>query len=112
MNAYCRPPPPYVQLRTWAVIMISSSVESDFWAITSYFNPARYRRKLSNFKVFRKHLTVPLVAVELAYSNDFELQEQDADILVQLRGGAVLWQKGRLVNVALIALPPGCAMVA
>jgi hypothetical protein len=82
------------------------------WAITSYFNPMRYRRRLSNFKTFRERLNVPLVAVELAYGSDFELQEQDAEILVQLRGGAVLWQKERLLNLALQSLPRHCRKVA
>src|SRR5450759_1082712 len=71
------------------------------WAITSYFNPVGYRRRLSNFRIFRERLKVPLVVVELTYGSDFELQEQDADILIQLRGGAVLWQKERLLNLAL-----------
>jgi len=82
------------------------------WAITSYFNPMRYQRRLANFKTFRAHLDVPLVAVELAYDSDFELREQDADILIRLRGGAVLWQKERLLNVALAALPAQCRKVA
>jgi hypothetical protein len=57
-------------------------------------------------------LNVPLVAVELTYGSDFELQEGDADILIQLRGGAVLWQKERLLNLALQALPKHCRKVA
>ena len=84
----------------------------DFWAITSYFNPVRYKRRLSNYKIFRKNLNLPLVAVELAYSDEFELQEGDADILLRLRGGAVLWQKERLLNLALQALPKSCRKVA
>jgi hypothetical protein len=94
--------------------MTSSSPSSaqDLWAITSYFNPMRYHRRLANFKIFRAHLSVPLVAVELAYDSDFELQEQDADILIRLRGGAVLWQKERLLNIALQALPNQCRKVA
>jgi hypothetical protein len=84
----------------------------DFWAITSYFNPLRYKRRFSNYKTFRKNLNVPLIAIELAYSDAFELQEGDADILLQVRGGAVLWQKERLLNVALRALPPSCRKVA
>ncbi len=82
------------------------------WAITSYFNPLRFQRRLANFKTFRAKLNVPLVAVELAYDSAFELAEQDADILIRLRGGAVLWQKERLLNVALAALPPQCRNVA
>jgi hypothetical protein len=85
---------------------------TDLWAVTSYFNPVRYRRRLLNFRIFRKHLQIPLVAVELAYGPEFELQAQDADILIQLRGTAVLWQKERLLNIALKALPSSCRKVA
>ncbi len=93
--------------------MLGNSSQSDgFWAITSYFNPMRSRRRLQNFRIFRDRLTVPLVAVELSYGPDFELREQDADILIQLRGGAVLWQKERLLNLALQALPRDCRKVA
>ena len=81
------------------------------WAITSYFNPAYYRRRLANYRVFREHLTVPLVAVELAYGPHFELNDNDAEILVQLRGGDVLWQKERLLNLALAVLPNTCRKV-
>jgi hypothetical protein len=91
----------------------SVSTRADgFWAITSYFNPMRYRRRVLNFRAFRERLNVPLVAVELAYDSNFELQEQDADILIRLRGGAVLWQKERLLNLALQALPENCRKVA
>jgi len=83
-----------------------------FWAITSYFNPMRSRRRLLNFRIFRERLNLPLVAVELSYGSEFELQEKDADILLQLRGGAVLWQKERLLNLALRVLPPDCRKVA
>ena len=55
---------------------------------------------------------MPLVAVELSYGAHFELQEPDADILIQLRGGALLWQKDRLLNLALQALPDDCRKVA
>ncbi len=83
-------------------------VPQGLWAITCYFNPMRYRRRLSNFRLFRKHLNIPLVAVELAYGEEFELHEQDAEVLIQLRGGALLWQKERLLNVALLAVPSSC----
>jgi hypothetical protein len=82
------------------------------WAITSYFNPMRSKRRLLNFRIFRERLNVPLVAVELSYGSEFELQEQDADILIQRRDGAVLWQKERLLNLALQALPNDCRKVA
>jgi hypothetical protein len=82
------------------------------WAITSYFNPAGYKSRLANYRTFRKHLAVPLVTVELSFNGRFELQPGDADILVQLAGGDVLWQKERLLNVSLRHLPPACDTVA
>jgi hypothetical protein len=81
------------------------------WAITSYFNPMHYERRRTNYYLFRKSLKVPLITVELAYGRDFELVETDADILVQLRGKHVMWQKERLLNLALNALPPDCRKV-
>src|SRR5215207_1162081 len=82
------------------------------WAITSYFNPMRYQRRLANYHTFREHLKVPLLTVELSFgANDFDLQEGEADILIQLRGRDVLWQKERLLNVGLGALPSECTKV-
>jgi hypothetical protein len=85
---------------------------SQLWAVTSYFNPAGYRRKLPNYRVFRQRLAVPLLAVELSHGAQFELSPGDADILVQLRGGDVMWQKERLLNVAISRLPDECDYVA
>ncbi len=82
------------------------------WAVTSYFNPVGYRRRLLNYRIFRRHLTVPLVTVELAYGPYFELQDGDADILIQLRGADVLWQKERLLNLALRSVPRDCDKIA
>jgi hypothetical protein len=81
------------------------------WAITAYVNPLRYRRRLANYRTFRARLDVPLVAVELAYGTDFELGEGDADVLIRLRGRDVMWQKERLLNVALRAVPAGCRKI-
>ena len=75
------------------------------WAITSYYNPVRYNRRLSNYHLFRANLPIPLVTVELSFDGRFELRRDDADILIQITGGAVLWQKERLLNVALRAVP-------
>jgi hypothetical protein len=83
----------------------------DLWAITCYFNAAGYRRRLANYRVFRERLIVPLVTVELAYGDDFELDCNDAEVLVRLRGKDVLWQKERLLNIALNALPDSCRKV-
>jgi hypothetical protein len=71
----------------------------------------RYRRRRANYQAFRDRLNVPLVAVELANGEGFELTEEDADVLIQLRDGDVMWQKERLLNVALGALPASCRKV-
>jgi hypothetical protein len=89
-----------------------SEAASDFWAVTTYFNPAGYERRRLNYGLFRKHLKPPLLTVELAFDGDFELEPGDAEILVHLRGGDVMWQKERLLNIAIGKLPPSCAKVA
>jgi hypothetical protein len=86
-------------------------MNDDIWAVTVYFNPMRYQRRLANYRVFRRHLHAPLIAIELAYASGFDLVENDADILVQIRGGDVLWQKERLLNVALESVPSGCRKI-
>jgi len=75
------------------------------WAITSYFNPAGYRRRLANFRVFRQHLSLPLLAIEWSPDGRFTLGPQDADRLLQVAGGDVMWQKERLLNLAIAELP-------
>ena len=88
------------------------SAAAEFWAITSYFNPFRFKHKYANYRHFRDRLQLPLVAVELGYGPEFELDSTAAEILIQARGGDVLWQKERLLNVALAALPAACRKVA
>jgi hypothetical protein len=76
-----------------------------FWAVTSYFNPVRYNTRLMNYKIFRKNLQVPLLTIEISADGNFDLTSDDADILIQISGGAVLWQRQRLLNVALKSVP-------
>ena len=82
------------------------------WAITSYFNPADYARRRSAYRMFRQSLTIPLLTVEHASEDRRELGEGDADILIQVAGGDTMWQKERLLNLALDALPSECDTVA
>lgn len=82
------------------------------WAITSYFNPAGYRCRGQNYRRFRERLAVPLVTVELSFGGDFELRPGDADILVQIRGGDIMWQKERLLNIGMKRVPVECRKIA
>jgi hypothetical protein len=81
------------------------------WAITCYYNPLRYRRRLPNYRTFRAHLELPLVTVEAVYGNEPDLTAADAELLIQRHGRDVLWQKERLLNIAVKALPPECDRV-
>jgi hypothetical protein len=40
----------------------NGQTSGDFWAITSYFNPSHYQRRLVNYRIFRERLQMPLVA--------------------------------------------------
>ena len=85
------------------------------WAVTSYFpfdDPPGVNRRLAVYREFRRRLQVPLITVELQLEGPFHLTEDDADVLIQLRGGALLFQKERLLNVALRSLPACCDTVA
>lgn len=82
------------------------------WAVTSYFNPFGGPTRLENYRRFKASLAVPLVTVELGYRDAFELNPSDADILLQIPGTHLLWQKERLLNLALELVPPACRKIA
>lgn len=85
------------------------------WGIVTYFNPAGYRNKSENFRLFRDSLQrqgLPLLVVEAVMGDKgFELQDSDAERLIKVRCSAVLWQKERLYNLALQHLPADCDKV-
>jgi hypothetical protein len=82
------------------------------WAITSYFNPQGFDRRRQAYRQFRRALTVPLVTVELGYDGRFDLGPDDADVYLAVPGSDLLWQKERMLNLALQLLPPECEVVA
>lgn len=82
------------------------------WAITSYYNPMCYEARRANYKIFHEHLDVPLLTVEQGHDGCYQLDDSDATKLIQVSTGDVLWQKERLLNLALEALPSDCSKVA
>jgi len=82
------------------------------WAITSFYNPLRGAARKRNYQVFRRHLELPLLTVEWSLDGRFELGPGDAEILLQISGGDLMWQKERLLNLGLARLPDGCRYVA
>ncbi|HVZ44058.1 MAG TPA: hypothetical protein VHA82_09620 [Ramlibacter sp.] len=70
-------------------------------ALTCYFNPFHGNRRLRNYRVFRRLLGVPLVTVEWSRDGRFDLSPEDADLMIRVEGGDLMWQKERLLNLGL-----------
>lgn len=87
----------------------------DMWGITTYFNPAGYGNKISNFGIFSGRIRkqgIKLLVIELARNDvPFVLGTSTADKLIQVRSDVILWQKERLLNIALQELPQDCTKV-
>ena len=82
------------------------------WVVTSYYNPAGYKRRRQNFRAFRRLINAPLLAVELARPGQHQLTRDDADQVVSLTGEDRMWQKERLLNIGINELPPHVEYVA
>jgi hypothetical protein len=85
---------------------------SDFWGVTTYYNLMSASRRRRNYDCFRRHLTVPLLTVEWHPDGAFQLGSGDADALIQISGGDLMWQKERLLQIGFGALPPHVRHVA
>ena len=88
-------------------------MSSDFWVITSYFNPERFKTKRRNFDFFMtgmKAAGANVLVAEMAFGDaPFELEPSDH--VIHLRGNDVMWQKERLLNIAATRLPDSCRKV-
>jgi hypothetical protein len=89
----------------------STNSPSKLWAITSYYNPMGYRTRRVNYDAFWRNLSISLLTVEQGFHGDFELGDQDATKLIQVSAPDVMWQKERLLNLALEQLPDECEAV-
>ena len=88
------------------------STNKKLWALTSYYNPMKYESRLNNYKIFSRNIGVPLVTVELSFGGQLQLTESDADILIQIEEGDIMFQKERLLNIALSQVPADVSCVA
>ena len=89
-----------------------SDAYGKFIGISTFFNPGRHQNKVDNFRMFRRSVAVQglqMLCVELTFGDDapFQLAAEDCDILLQRRtpAGNTLWQKERLLNIAVENLP-------
>lgn len=86
----------------------------DLWIITSFYNPIGYETKVRNYRLFRQRIIsggLKLLTIECAFApNRFTLQRFPE--VVQIESRSVIWQKERLLNLALALLPKECTKVA
>lgn len=83
------------------------------WIITSYFNWCRYKSKYDNYKVFCdgiRKMGVNLLTIECALM-DHKFQLPAGRNVVHVRTASIMWQKERLLNIAIDALPATCQFV-
>ena len=85
----------------------------DMGIITSYFNPARYASKLRNYISFIspiEHSGLPYITIECVF-DDAPFELSSFKNVVKVRAKDVMWQKERLLNIALQSLPSQCTKV-
>lgn len=89
-------------------------MSDEFFVVSAYFNPLGYGTRLENYRRFIAGLEsvgVSFRVVECALGGaPFELPNDTPYIRVRSRD--IMWQKERLLNVALRALPAICTKVA
>jgi len=86
----------------------------DLWIISCIYNSGSYQSKNTNFDRFIK----PIEAAGLNYlivdcafgTQPFNLKKHDR--IIRIRAPHVLWQKERLLNIAIERLPTACKKVA
>lgn len=85
----------------------------DVWIVTAYFNPVGYQSKFRNYELFRDRIQASglnLLTIECVFGNaGFEL-DGFSDV-IQVRAKHWLWQKERLLNLAVEQLPSACTKV-
>jgi hypothetical protein len=87
---------------------------NDLWVLSSYFNPNDYETKRKNYDVFASSLDrsgINYLVVECAFPGQPFKLPPVANI-IRTHAQTILWQKERLLNIALSFLPPECTKVA
>lgn len=86
----------------------------NFYVVTAYYNPMGYVTRRKNYDVFAQTLRqsgIPLLTVECAFG-DQPFTLPDSIDVVKIKSDSVIWQKERLLNLAISWLPKSCHYVA
>ena len=87
---------------------------ADLHAVTCYFNPAAFETRRRNYELFADGLRaagVPCLTVECVFGDERPTLAPGPGVIT-VRGRDVMWQKERLLNVAMARLPASCTKVA
>lgn len=87
--------------------IIDLPADCEIVVVSSYFNPNSYKTKRSNYEIFVQHIKDiggQLVIIECAF-NDREFDLPPALNIIRVQASSVLWQKERLLNLAISKLP-------
>jgi len=86
----------------------------NIWAVCTYFNFTKCKYRLKNYQIFKKNIKdhdIKLLCVEFSPNGDFVLEDNDADVLIRLGGGDIMWQKERMLNIGIDMLPQNTDIV-
>jgi len=81
--------------------MAKNPLGKEIGAVCCVFNPVRFKSRLGNYVLFREGIErvgIRLLTVELAFG-DTPFQLDDGPDVLRLRGGDVMWQKERLLQI-------------
>ena len=85
----------------------------NLWVVTTYYNPSGYRTRRDNLNKFLSRIIesrMNWLLVECAFGGDpFTLSESQN--VLRVRAEDVMWQKERLLNIAIRALPDTCSKI-
>jgi len=82
--------------------------------VCCYFNFTNSAFRYKNYQHFQKNIrkhNIKLLTVEFNPTNRYELNNKDADSLVQTSDGDIMWQKERLLNIGIDLLPSNTDIV-
>lgn len=87
---------------------------NDLWIISCYYNSNSYKTKPKNFNLFVEKIeqaNLNYLIVECAFKNQ-EFSLRKSKHIIQIRTQDIMWQKERLLNIAIQNLPSKCKFVA
>lgn len=86
----------------------------DLWVISCFYNSNSYQTKPKNYNKFIERIeaaNIPYLVVECAF-NDQPFTLKKSPSIIQIRTQDIMWQKERLLNIAIDRLPSKCKKVA